>query len=189
MLFRFALSTLAVLSLSLTSLAETFQLDKEKSKIEFVGSKPPKNDKVESHAGGFSDFDSVLVYVPEKTEEGKFVVDIVAASLTSDNPKLTEHLKHPDFFDVKKYPAIKFEATSYEKDKEAENKGKITGKLKLLDKTEEIVIPYTVEKTETGIKVVTEFKIDRSKWGMTYGIPNVNADVDVKATLAYKPKK
>ena len=189
MLFRFALSTIAVLSLSLSAVAETFKLDKEKSKIEFVGSKPPKDGKVESHSGGFKEFESEFVYVPEKKEDGKFVIEISAASITSDNPRLTDHLKNPDFFDVKKYPEIRFEATDYEKDKDDESKGIIKGKLKLLDKTEEVIVPYKVEKLDSGLKLIAEFKIDRTKWGMTYGVPNVNAEVAVTATLLYKVKQ
>lgn len=189
MLFRFALSTIAVLSLSLSALAETFKLDKEKSKIEFVGSKPPKDGKVESHTGGFKEFSSDFVFVPEKKEDGKFVIEIATASIHSDNPRLTDHLKQPDFFDVKKYPKIRFEATDYEKDKDDDAKGIIKGKLTLLDKTEEVTVPYKVEKNDSNLKIVADFKIDRTKWGMNYGIPNVNAEVAITASLVYKVKE
>lgn len=189
MLYRFALSAVAVVSFTMNAFAESFQLDKAKSKIEFVGSKPPKDGKVDSHTGGFKEFDSTLVYNAEKPEDGKFVLEIKAASLTSDNARLTDHLKNPDFFDVKKYPGIRYEATGYEKDKEDEHKGVIKGKLKLLDKTEELDVPFKAEKTEDGVKLIVDFKFDRTKWGMTYGVPNVNADVEVKATLQYKVKK
>ena len=189
MLYRFALSSIAALALSVNALAETFQLDKENSKIEFVGSKPPKDGKVESHTGGFKEFGSVFVFSPEKEAESKLVIEIEAASLTSDNPKLTDHLKHPDFFDVKKYPDIRFEATGYEKDKEDESKGILKGNLKLLDKTQEVSVPYKVEKSDSHVTIIAAFKIDRTKWGMTYGVPNVNAEVDIKSTLKYKVKK
>ncbi len=41
-------------------------------------------------------------------------IDIDADSLFSDNEMLTNHLKNPDFFDVRKYPTITFESTSIE---------------------------------------------------------------------------
>ena len=96
--------------------------------------------------------------------------------------KLTAHLKNPDFFDVKKYPTIKFESTKIEV---AERKATITGKMTMLDKTVEVVIPTENELSDTSLKVVAEFKIDRTKWGMNYGKGKIDDEVAMTVTLFY----
>ncbi len=183
MLLRIVLSTAFALLLPLVSLGEPLKLDKEKSKIEFVGSKPPKDGKVESHTGGFKEFKADATLDHAALEKSTLVLEIKTDSLFSDNSKLTDHLKNPDFFDAKKYPTIKFEST---KVAPGEKAGELTGKLTMLKKTEELVVPYKVELTDTHVVLTAEFKLDRTKWGMNYGVPNVNAEVDVKATLTFK---
>ena len=103
-------------------------------------------------------------------------------SLWSDDEKLTGHLKNPDFFDVKKYPTIKFESTKIE---HSDGKAKITGKLTMLDKTVEVKIPTTSEVTDSSLKVVGDFKIDRTKWGMNYGKGKVDDEVELKVVLMF----
>ncbi len=185
MLFRIALAAVFAVSMSLTSLAESLKLDKEKSKLEFVGSKPPKDGKVDSHTGGFKEFKADAKANLEEPSKSSLNLEIKTDSLFSDNPMLTAHLKNPDFFDVKKFPTIKFETSKVEPS-EKKSEGTMTGKLTLLGKTEELEVPYTVEVTDQGINLVADFQLDRTKWGMNYGVPNVNALVDIKATFVFK---
>lgn len=158
--------------------AEELKLDAEKSKIEFLGKK-----KDGEHAGGFKKFQT-KAEAPGKDAEGALEITIDTNSLWSDSEKLTNHLKNPDFFDVRKYPKIVFKATGLETDKES-NTTKITGDLTLLDKTVKQVVPAKVEVTEKTVTIVADFKLDRTKWGMTYGEGNIEADVAVKATLVF----
>ena len=67
----------------------------EKSKIEFVGSKPSA-----SHKGGFKTFvvDGTIDW--EKLSNSSLKIDIDATSLWSDDGGLTSHLKNRDFFNV-----------------------------------------------------------------------------------------
>lgn len=172
-------TALALGTISSQVLAESVTLDKEASKIEFVGSKSDGK-----HDGGFKKFDAKANADFEAPENSSLNVEIDTNSLWSDNQKLTNHLKNPDFFDVRKYPKITFESTKVVPGEEG--KGKIVGKLTMLGETKEIEIPVKTEVTEQQITVNADFKLDRTKWGMNYGQGKVNNDVAVKAHLVFK---
>ncbi len=178
--------TLALLMVSQFTLSGTpplsaAELDAKASKINFVGRKPDG-----SHEGGFKEFSAEAKLSPESLADGTLVIEIDTTSLWSDNPKLTNHLKNPDFFDVRKYPKIKFESTKMTAT-DTPNAGVVTGNLTMLGKTNEVQVPI-VCKVENGIcNLKAEFKIDRTKWGMTYGEGKVDAIVDINATLVFKP--
>lgn len=133
--------------------------------IEFVGVHTDKS-KDDRH-GSFQDFsgaamvDQTLMSVQ---------VDIDTTSLTTDIEKLTNHLKSADFFDVNRYPKARFESTEVV-DKE-DGTVEITGDLTLLDKTNSITFPATVN-AEGELELEAKFEIDRTKWGMDHGTDGV----------------
>jgi polyisoprenoid-binding protein YceI len=159
------------------SFAQTMKADKEKSKIDFVGKKSDGK-----HVGGFKDMTAEAVVNMEMPEKGSLKIEIKTDSLWSDDEKLTAHLKNPDFFDTKKYPTIKFESTKIEVDGET---GTITGKMTMLDKTVEVQVPMKAEIIDGSIKVIAEFKIDRTKWGMTFGKGKIDDEVEITAELLF----
>ena len=171
----FSLSLIA--AIAVPSFGQALKADKEKSKIDFVGKKSDGK-----HAGGFKDFKSELKIDHESRDKSSIMVEIMTDSLWADDEKLAAHLKNPDFFDVKKYPKIKFESTKIEVN---ENKATITGNMTMLDKTVEIKIPTTNELSDTSLKVVADFKIDRTKWGMNYGKGKVDDEVELKVILFF----
>jgi len=178
--------TVAVLFVSTIALNDAptlsaAELDAKASKINFVGRKTDGK-----HEGGFKEFSAEAKLSPTNLADGSLVIEIDAPSLWSDNAKLTNHLKNPDFFDVRKYPKIKFESTAMTAT-DSPNKGFVTGKLTLLGKTNEVKVPI-VCNVENGICTLqAEFKIDRTKWGMTYGEGKIDANVDINAWLVFKP--
>lgn len=156
---------------------ETLKLDSKASKITFVGTKPDGK-----HDGGFKTFEATANADVNQPENSKLEITIDTTSLWSDDPKLTNHLKNPDFFDVRKYPKITFVSSSITEGDEPDTVV-ITGKMKMLDKEVEVKIPADVEVTDSAIKLIANFKIDRTKWGMTYGEGRVDKDVSIKAEL------
>ena len=177
-MFRRVFLTLTLIAaLAAPSFAQTLKADKEKSKIDFVGKKPDGK-----HAGGFKDFKSEVKVDLESPDKSSITIEIATDSIWSDNEMLTDHLKKPDFFDVKKYPTIKFESTKVEV---SENSATITGKMTMLDKTVEIKIPATSALDEKSLKLTADFKIDRTKWGMTYGKGKVDDEVELKVVLLF----
>ncbi len=179
-LTRFTLlAALLLFSVSLGRAVETLELDADASKIEFVGKKADGK-----HEGGFKKFTSKAVANFEEPTKGTLEIEIDATSLWADDEKLANHLKNPDFFDVRKYPKITFKSTGIvHGDDEA--RVVITGNWTMLDKTVQVEIPCAVVNTEKSIEVNATFVIDRTKWGMTYGEGKVNNDVDVKAHLVF----
>jgi len=174
---RVFLSLSLITALAIPTFGQALKADKEKSKIDFVGKKPDGK-----HSGGFKDFKSELKFDRESPNKSTIMIEIKTDSLWADDEKLTVHLKNPDFFDVKKYPTIKFESTKIEV---ADRKSTITGKMTMLDKTVEVVIPTENELSDTSLKVVAEFKIDRTKWGMNYGKGKIDDEVAMTVTLFY----
>ena len=121
--------------------------------------------------------------------------NLTAGSLTSDiktlttdpkavDPKASEgktsadldgHLKSADFFDVAKYPTVKFEITKVadlaagtESKTEGANKT-VSGNLTIKDKTVNVSFPAKVEVTENEVKMMSKFTINRQDWGLAYG--------------------
>lgn len=161
--------------------AETYKIVSDKSKVDFVGKKPDGQ-----HKGGFKKVTGEAQVDHESPEKGAIKMEIETASIWSDNNMLTEHLKNADFFNVRKFPKITFESTKVEISGEGE--GTITGKLTMLDKTLETKVPIKASASDDGIQLKATFKIDRSKWGMTYGVDNgkINKEVELTAEILLK---
>jgi len=164
---------------SLVRAAETLELNADASKINFVGKKTDGK-----HEGGFKKFTAKAVADFEKPENGKLEIEIDATSLWSDDEKLTNHLKSPDFFDVRKHEKASFKSTALVGGEE-EGHAKIKGVLTMLGKTAEIEVPCDVTITEKSIEVNAKFILDRTRWGMTYGEGKVSNDVDITAHLVF----
>lgn len=157
--------------------AETkYKLDGENTKVEFTGTKPDGK-----HDGGFKKLTGTA-----STDGGvltKIEVEIDTDSLFSDNEGLTKHLKNPDFFNVKENPKASFKATKVEKT----DKGySVTGDLTMLGKSKSVTFPATVTEAAGTLTVKSEFKINRTDWGMTYGKGKVSDDVAMKVNLTAK---
>ena len=90
---------------SVPSAGEKYSITPENSKLEVVGSKVTR-----SHNGSFGKFSGNIDYLGQP-EKSRVNITIDVASLTADDPKLTEHLKTADFFDVARYPEASFVST------------------------------------------------------------------------------
>jgi len=159
---------------------EALTLDVESSKIAFVGAKPEGK-----HAGGFKVFEATGPIDMESPETSSLKIVIDTTSLWSDNASLTNHLKNPDFFDVRKHPKIIFKSTRIQHGDE-EGKAVIAGTMTMLGKEVDVEVPVTTDVTESGIRLVADFTIERSKWGMNYGQGKIKDAVAITASLVFK---
>ncbi|HXG11217.1 MAG TPA: YceI family protein [Gemmataceae bacterium] len=150
----------------------------EGSKIEFVGTKTNGR-----HDGGFTKFTVTLDPVQEDISGSKVIVDIDTDSLWSDNPKLTAHLKSPDFFDVKKYPKATFVSSRIEPAPSANATHLVTGDLTLHGQTKTISFPVKVATTAEALDVTGEFTINRHDFGISYGKGRIHDDVTIKIAV------
>lgn len=98
-----------------------------------------------------------------------------AANDGKTSAELDDHLKGADFFDVAKYPTVKFEITKVEDlaagtDSKTEGANKtVSGNLTIKDKTVNVTFPAKVEVTATEVKLWSKFTINREDWGLAYG--------------------
>ena len=151
------------------------------SKIEFTGTKPGGK-----HDGGFKTFNGVIELTGNDVTTAKISVDIETDSLYSDDPKLTGHLKSPDFFNVKSNPKASFVSKSIVA-KDAVHE--VSGDLTLLGKTKSITFPAKIEATADTVKINGEFKIDRTDFGMTYGAGKIDPAATIKIAVNASRKK
>ena len=151
----------------------------DKSKIQFVGHKAEG-----SHKGGFKEFELIAKADFETPAKSSLKIVIDAASLWSDDDKLTTHLRSEDFFNVEKHPTITFESSKIIHSPEP-GKSKIVGKLLMLGTAQEVEIPVDIKVDDEQVSIVAKFKLDRTKWGMTYGKGKINDEVDVVAEFVF----
>src|SRR5215510_3374421 len=86
-----------------TAGAQTYIITPQNSKIEWVGSKVTG-----SHNGSFEKFSGEIHFANNDVAKSHVQITIDTSSIKADDPKLTEHLKTADFFDVAKFPEAKF---------------------------------------------------------------------------------
>jgi polyisoprenoid-binding protein YceI len=132
----------------------------DESKVNWIGSKVTGR-----HEGGFASFTGTITGTAGEPTTGQINLTIDATSIWSDNPRLTEHLKGADFFDVEKFPSSTFASTKIEA------KGAdylVTGNLELHGVTKSITFPAQIAVAGEGASATAEFSINRSDFGITY---------------------
>lgn len=155
--------------------AADFPLTGKNTKVEFVGTKPGGK-----HTGGFADVSGKATVDGTDAASLKLDVTIATDSLYSDDAKLTAHLKAPDFFAVKDHPKATFKSTKVEK---TATGYAVTGDLTLLGKTKAVTFPATVAATAAGLKLTSEFTINKGEWGMNYGKGKIDDAVKLKVSV------
>ena len=115
----------------------TVVLSPTNSRIDFVGFKPDGK-----HNGGFGKF-SGKIEVGEDLSDSRISIEIETNSIWTDTGRLTNHLKSPDFFEVRTYPKSTFVSKSIQPSNEA-GKYTITGEFTLHDVTKQISFPATM---------------------------------------------
>ncbi len=176
-----ALATSGVVSAQEKAPANALAITAQNSKITWVGTKPGGK-----HDGGFSKFSGYIEKGPAGLAGGKIVVDIDVDSIHSDTPKLTAHLKSPDFFDVRKLPKASFKTTAIEAAKGPDSTHKITGDLTLHGVTKPVSFPAKVIEADGAVQIESKFTIDRTHFNMTYGPGRVDNPVTIAITVNAK---
>lgn len=172
------------LSLSPAVLADEYLLDDQHTSIVFA----TNHFGLSNTYGMFGKYAGSFSVNMADPGAAKFQIEIDAASLDTKSEKRDEHLRGPDFFDVKQFPQITFVSTSVAPGKDDKSL-KVTGDLTLHGETKEIVIQLT--KTGEGkgpygddrIGFSGRFVVKRSKFGMTTLVPQVGDDVNVLISI------
>jgi polyisoprenoid-binding protein YceI len=163
--------------------ATAFTFSGEGSKVAFVGAKVTGK-----HEGGFSAFKGALEVVDGSLAKSRVRVDLEVGSVFSDSPKLTGHLKSPDFFGAEQFPVARFISTELKPGEGA--KVEVTGELTLHGVTRRITFPAEVQLTDATADVKAEFAINRKDFGIVYpGKPDDLIADNVALTLEVHAKK
>lgn len=174
---RLLIAAVVAAVIVLPATAETVQLSGENTKITWVGTKGAAG----KHEGGFKTLTGTATVADGTLTAVQ--VEIVTDSVYSDDPRLTAHLKAPDFFGVKNNPKAKFVSTKVEKT----DKGyAIVGNLTLNGKTKEVTIPAEVSYAGGTLKITGATTIDKRDFGMTYGGGKIDDQVAIKVAVEAK---
>jgi polyisoprenoid-binding protein YceI len=183
------LSAALVVALSSLACAEPVPLEKgvanvspANSKITFVGTH--SGAKPDPRTGGFAKFSGRVTVDPATKTLTAVTANIDTTSVFTEFPKLTAHLQTADFFEVREYPQATFESTKVTPGKEGT--ATITGKLTLHGQTKEISFPATYTVAPEGLTLKSDFTINRSEFGMTYGAGKVEDKVSLSVVVGEK---
>jgi len=119
--------------------------------------------------GRFNDVSGNFTIDPDSPAKCSFTFSAKVASVDTNNKKRDEHLRSPDFFNVKQYPVISFKSTAV---KAAKGGYEVTGDLTLHGQTKPVTFTLTGGRKAEFPKGVqrtgysTELVIKRSDHGM-----------------------
>jgi polyisoprenoid-binding protein YceI len=146
----------------------TWTLDKTHSSAGFA----VKHMVVATFRGRFEDVDASL----EVGEDGEArLVGVVRAdSIVVKDENLAAHLGSPEFFDVERYPEIRFESTSIRRDGDELT---VDGELTIKDHTHPvqgrgtIADPHEDIGGNTKLGIALETELDRTEFGLNWNAP------------------
>jgi polyisoprenoid-binding protein YceI len=132
-----------------------------------------KHNDVAYFYGRFNEIAGSIDWDADSPSNSRVAITIKAESIDSGNDRRDDHLRSPDFFNVREFPEIRFTSTTIEKT--GEKVYAVTGDLTLHGVTK----PVTVELRHTGsaerrgrelVGFESVFTIKRSEFRMRYGI-------------------
>jgi polyisoprenoid-binding protein YceI len=170
------LATLVISTLSGVATADDYAVDPAHAAVTFQIS---HMDFSWTH-GRFNDVSGTFTIDSADPAKSTFSLAIKPETVDTNNAKRDEHLRGPDFFNTKQYPAMDFKSTSV---KASEGGLEVTGNLTLHGATKPVTFalkggvkgefPKGVHRTGYS----TQFPIKRSEWGMDKMAPMIGNEV------------
>ena len=141
--------------------------------------------------GQFAQASGEFVYDEQTRQLSSGRVEVRASSVSTHHPKRDEHVRNADFLDADAHPLIRFVAKEYRADKPSG--GILRGDLTMLGQTHPIELEVKVNKAaaypfghrQHTLGISASATIQRSRWGMSYGVANgmVGDDVELRFEL------
>ncbi len=159
----------------------TYTVQSDKSRIDWVGSK-----KSDFHTGNFTVKSGSVQVDGGKLTGGEFVIDLANVKVTDPaGAKLEGHLKSADFFDVAKFGEATYKITSV--NYTGDNLATINGTLNLKGTSLPISFQATIRNADAkGFFAEAFFSLDRTLFGVNYGVGMVAKDVQLAVHLFAK---
>lgn len=177
-----ALGALMLLS-GAASAAEKYDIDASHSSVVFR----IKHLDVTWFYGRFNDIKGAVTIDKDKPDAGAVSVEIAARSVDTGNKKRDDHLRGPDFFNVKQFPKLSFKSTSVKA--AGDDELEVTGDLTCHGVTK----PITIRLVKTGegkspfgdfrAGWETKFTIQRSEFGITYSPKALSDEVELIVSI------
>jgi polyisoprenoid-binding protein YceI len=173
----------------------TYALQESASVVKWKGYSPELY-----HDGTFQVQSQDIQVVDGKVTSGTFTIPIatiVNFDLPDEvKPMLLEHLKSPDFFHLALHPTASFKITNVQPIANVSEEGNytVTGDFTLLGQTHPITFPARINLNGNNLELEASFKLDRTKWGMTYaadpalGEHHILPEVDIQFELTANRK-
>lgn len=147
--------------------------------------------------GRFNDVSGTINFDPKEIKSLAMDISIDVDSVDSGHPDLDKHLKSPDFFDSKEFPAATFKSSSVTQVPTTKRSDDpliawdVTGTFTMRGVSKEVtsrVHYWGAVDMGRGTKAGFEatFKIKRSEFGMTYGVENGALGDFVTITAAFE---
>jgi polyisoprenoid-binding protein YceI len=132
--------------------------------------------------GRFDDLSGNFAIDADNPSACSFEMSIKAQSVDTNNQKRDEHLRSPDFFNVKQFPVITFKSTAV---KPTNTGFEVTGDVTMHGVTKSVTIPmvggrkaeFPKGMQRTGY--TTEFVLKRADFGMDKMLNAIGGDVHV----------
>ena len=110
--------------------------------------------------GIFTGLKGKIIFNPSNLVTSSFDVSINSNSVNTGIDMRDNHLRKPDYFDVKQYPLIRFVSTKVEVGKNS-SEYLVTGHITIKKKTIEIKIPFTALPQPDGYLFEGKFSMNR----------------------------
>ncbi|MDE0555869.1 MAG: YceI family protein [Candidatus Poribacteria bacterium] len=175
----------------LADAADTYEIDTAHSMILFRA----KHNGITYNYGRFNEFTGKITM--DETDISKSMVEfeVKTASVDTANEKRDQHLRSPDFFSAKQFPVITFKSTKVNTKEGEEDMLEVTGDLEVLGVKKSITVDVAItgkgkgRQGESLIGFESVFTINRSEFGMTYGVGGpVSDDIRLIVTIEAKQK-
>lgn len=152
---------------------DIYTVDVERSTIEWSAKKVGGG-----HTGTVKIAGGNLIHTGKTLKSGNFQMNM--SSITSDNARVTNHLKSDDFFSTEKNPMSKFEITKVTS--AGTDRVNITGNLSIKGFTHPVTFPASV-KQQKGVlvAVASGIRVDRTKYDIKFRSKTFFGDIGDKA--------
>lgn len=150
--------------------------------------------------GQFTEVDGTFRFDEEAAILDAINVSIEASSVTTHHEARDGHLRSGDFLNAANHPTITFVGTGSEQT--GDTTGRVTGDLTLLGETRPVTLDVTLNKSgqypysPPGVEgrpyhigISARAEIDRSDWGMTYGVDNGLVGDTVEIILEFEARR
>lgn len=152
---------------------DVYTVDTQKSTIDWSAKKFGGG-----HTGTVKISEGSLIYSRKSLQKGIFIMNM--SSITSDNERVTNHLKSPDFFSSEKNPTSKFEITRVSA--AGKDQVNIVGNLTIKGITNSLSFPASIRQQNNILTAeANKIRIDRTKYDIRFRSKTFFGDIGDKA--------